>query len=93
MSRPNAAPAFGSFVVSDLNEINFGRPSELADDEHEYDPKVFNLQLLIQKLEEELSVYRNGTTGNFIVHSLTHFVCTHLLLNSVTVVRSITRKR
>jgi Tfp pilus assembly protein PilN len=25
--------------------------------------KIFNLQLIIQKLEEQLSVYRNGTTG------------------------------
>jgi len=75
MSKPNAAPAFGSFVVSDLNEINFGRPAELADDEQEYDPKVFNLQLLIQKLEEELSVYRNGTTGKLIIDSFIHLLC------------------
>ncbi len=81
MSRPNAAPAFGSFVVSDLNEINFSRPLQLADDEQEYDPKVFNLQLLIQKLEEELSVYRNGTTGKLIAHSLTHSL--HMYLHFI----------
>ena len=73
MSRPTNA--FGSFVVSDLNEINYSRPSELADEEQEYDPKVFNLQLLVQKLEEELSVYRNGTTGKRVL-SLTPLILT-----------------
>lgn len=29
----------------------------------EYDPKLFNLQLLVQRLQEELSIYRNGTTA------------------------------
>ncbi len=78
MSRPTNA--FGSFVVSDLNEINYSRPSELADEEQEYDPKVFNLQLLVQKLEEELSVYRNGTTGKRLL-SLTPLILTQCYLS------------
>ena len=28
--------------------------------------KIFNLQLIVQKLEEELKLYRNGTTTEFV---------------------------
>ena len=35
----------------------------MEDQQHE---KLFNLQLLVQKLEEELKLYRNGTTTEFV---------------------------
>lgn len=33
------------------------------DSPESYNPKVFNLQLLVQRLEAELMLYRNGTTS------------------------------
>ena len=34
--------------------------------EDQQQEKLFNLQLLVQKLEEELKLYRNGTTTEFV---------------------------
>ena len=33
------------------------------DSPESYNPKIFNLQLLVQRLESELMLYRNGTTS------------------------------
>ena len=37
--------------------------NELSNSGGNKDQKLFNLQLTIQKLEEELSLFRNGTTS------------------------------